>query len=852
MNHPGELRLLRNRGGGEFADANALAGIGGLDWPAGPLEPCDLDGDGDSELLASGRPGVGLRYFRNRGGTFVATEVEQPPGVQRGEAKDIDCVDLDLDGDLDVLVTRLYNEDSWPVPNLVFENLGHGRLRGVVPAARGLGGERDWSYASAPVDLFGDPAPEIVTSVLWTRSHRLLQRGSDGRWADVSREVGLGTAVPWGNRPVPGDLDGDGDFDLLLLESRGRSHVYRNDGDRLEDVLGFGFDGPTGPGIDDHTPIHGDLVDLDGDADLDLVVSDWRVGARLHLNDGGMVFREVTEESGTRLADVHASAAADIDGDGDVDLYLARNGEPNVLLRNPAPGTGRNVRLVSLRRSVGGASVRLLDELGGLRALRAYPTSGLPMLLPASAGPEVLEVIFADGTVVRAPAPEEGGTVVHLERGALRAWLSLRSALGARMTWMDRRVEALRCAGFAVLLALCIAVGRTRRARWFGGTAVPVGLAGLFAVSILLQIEASAVVRLAVPLIWAAVLAGLTWLDLRLTRLQRATRIAHFRLERSLGQGAMGQVHLALDTSRGRRVALKVMHYKLSAEAAAVQRFRREAELGARFDHPGLVKVFEAGECTIFDGDLPRRTLYMAMELVDGRSLREWLVETGPLPVGQACRITVELLRALAVLHEGGVVHRDLKPDNVMVRADGAIKITDYGIAHGTGVATLTGTGQVVGTIAYMPPEQAKGRRPNNRADLWSVGVLAYEAIAGRRPFVAEEPMLLVYQILTAEPPRLDSLRHDLPVPVVEAVHRALQRTWEDRWPDARAFARALEPYADRDVRARSLRSRGDVASSVADRARGVGPGVDTGADTTLDWEETVDLEAAREGGDDD
>jgi len=834
VNHPGELRLLRNRGGFEFADANDLAGIGGLDWAPVVTHPCDIDGDGDSDLLTVGSPGGGLVYFRNRGGTFTPTDVEPPPDLRPGIGKDIDCADLDRDGDLDVLVTRLYSGDSWPVANLVYENLGYGRLRGAVPAARGLGGERDWTFVSAAVDLLGDPGPEVFASVLWTRSHRLWRRLDDGRWADVSEEVGLGTSTPWGNLPLPGDLDGDGDFDLLVLESRGRSHLYRNDGSRLEDVAAFGFVGPTGRGRDDHTRINGDLVDLDGDADLDLVVADWQVGARIHLNDGGLVFREVTAASGTRLDDVRATAAADLDLDGDIDLYLGRAGEPNVLLRNPAPGGGRHVRLVSLRRAPGGATVRLLDPHGELRALRSYPTSGVPLALPPAGGSETLQITFADGTVVSVPAPAAGASTVHLEAGPTRFWLGVSWAVGHRLAWMDRQAEGLRAGAFLLLLACCVAVGRTRRARWFGGVPVPLALAGLYSASALALVEATAPTRLAALPAAGAIVVGLAWLDLRLTRLRRATRIAHFRLQRSLGEGGMGRVHLAHDTSRGRRVALKVMHYKLSSEPTAVARFRREAELGARFDHPGLVKVFEAGECTVFDGDQPRRTLYMAMEFVDGRSLREWLSDTGPLPLGQACRIGVELLRALAVLHDGGVIHRDLKPDNVMVRADGAIKLTDYGIARGKETVTLTGTGQLMGTIAYMPPEQAQGSRPDRRADLWSAGVLIYELLSGRRPFAADDPMVLVYKILTDEPPRLDGLRAALPVPVVEAVHRALERTVEDRWHDAAGFAEALEPYADRDVSTRSLRSGGVDVSAGGSLPPGVGPGVDTGAETTF------------------
>ncbi len=807
---PDDVRLFRNGGDWTFTDASEAAGIGGGIGQEGVVEACDLDGDGASEVLTWWRGEQQLHQYRNLGdGRFEEASPPGPAGAGPVTVEDLDCADLDGDGDLDVYVTCIYDDGQRPAPNLVYENRGAGRLRGVLPATRGLGGWRDWTFQSAFVDLDGDAFSELVSSVLWSRRSRVLRRLPDGRWEDATADVGLGVTAPWGNVSLPADLDGDGDFDLLMLESRGRSRFYRNDGGRLVDLPLLDGRPLTSRPSADQDALSGAAIDLDGDRDVDLLLRDPRAGARVLLNDGGLRLRDVSADAGLPVRGVRSVALADVDADGDPDLYVGRgNRYRNQLMENPRRGEGRSVRLGSLRSSVAGATVELLDQDGQLLQLLRYPDSGLGVLLAAPTGDgERLRVRLSDGTTRELPAPGPGASTLQLERGPGRLLLAARRSLHRRIAWADRDDELLRGILALLGLALVVTLARRRGTIWLSRPKYGLALLGAYAGLALATAPLAAPWRSVGLAAWLLGLAGLTWLDRRLSRLRRATWVAHFRLERNLGSGAAGTVWLARDTARNRTVALKILHPELTEKDFAPERFRREAEVGARFRHRNLVEVYEYGECQVFDGDRPRGARYLSMEYVDGRSLRAWLRERSQIPLGQACRIAVAVLRGLAAIHEAGVVHRDLKPDNVMISAGGRVKVTDYGLARGPGIATLTASTDIVGTLAYMAPEQARSPRPTAAADLWAVGVMLYEMLAGRRPYVADEALALVFLILNEDPPGLEELGVRLPGPVAAAIRRAMERDVERRWPAAADFSRVLEPYADPEVSTRLLSS---------------------------------------------
>jgi serine/threonine-protein kinase len=269
-----------------------------------------------------------------------------------------------------------------------------------------------------------------------------------------------------------------------------------------------------------------------------------------------------------------------------------------------------------------------------------------------------------------------------------------------------------------------------------------------------------------------------------------------YEIERLLGEGGMGEVYVARHKHIGKDVAIKFLRRDLTSDDDAVTRFAREARAAAAVGHRGIVDIYDVGACS--DG-----SPYLVMELLDGASLRTVLEGHAPLTVGQTAAIVSELLSALAAAHDKGVVHRDLKPDNVFIeRSDGplSVKLLDFGIAkmaEGAGLR-VTQTGRPMGTAPYMSPEQARGARDlDARVDVYAVGVMLYESLAGRLPFDADNYNAMIVQILTEPAPALRTLRPDLPVEIDELVMRALAKDARQRFQTAEELLSALRPHAD-------------------------------------------------------
>jgi eukaryotic-like serine/threonine-protein kinase len=257
-----------------------------------------------------------------------------------------------------------------------------------------------------------------------------------------------------------------------------------------------------------------------------------------------------------------------------------------------------------------------------------------------------------------------------------------------------------------------------------------------------------------------------------------------YRVVRRLGSGGMADVWCAEDAQLGRRIALKVLHTRFATDPGFVERFRREASSAAGLQHPNIVGVFDRGE---WDG-MP----YIAMEHVDGRTLKAIVAEEGPLGPDRAIELTEQVLRAAGFAHRRGIVHRDLKPHNVLVDAEGRVRVADFGIAR-AGASDMTETGSIVGTAQYLSPEQAQGLPVSPRSDLYSVGVLLYELLTGRVPFDAESPVTVALKQVS-EAPVPPSQRNPAVPPALEAVVlRALEKDPARRFQDADAFIAALE-----------------------------------------------------------
>ncbi|MES9622516.1 protein kinase domain-containing protein [Streptomyces tuirus] len=270
----------------------------------------------------------------------------------------------------------------------------------------------------------------------------------------------------------------------------------------------------------------------------------------------------------------------------------------------------------------------------------------------------------------------------------------------------------------------------------------------------------------------------------------RALANGRYQLRDLLGQGGMASVHLAYDSVLDRQVAIKTLHTDLGREQAFRERFRREAQSVAKLTHTNIVSVFDTGEDTL-DG---MTTPYIVMEYVEGRPLGSVLDEDvrqqGAMPADKALKITADVLAALEISHEMGLVHRDIKPGNVMMTKRAVVKVMDFGIARAmqSGVTSMTQTGMVVGTPQYLSPEQALGRGVDARSDLYSVGIMLFQLVTGRLPFEADSPLAIAYAHVQEEPPVPSSINRSLPPAVDALIARALKKNPNERFPSAEAM----------------------------------------------------------------
>jgi serine/threonine-protein kinase len=251
-----------------------------------------------------------------------------------------------------------------------------------------------------------------------------------------------------------------------------------------------------------------------------------------------------------------------------------------------------------------------------------------------------------------------------------------------------------------------------------------------------------------------------------------------YRLDERLASGGMGEVWKATDELLGRPVAVKVLKEQYVSDENFRERFRAEARFAASLQHSGIAQVYDYGE--------QDELAYLVMELVPGETLSRILSVEGRLSTDTSLDIIGQAARALQVAHTAGIIHRDIKPANLMVTAEGVVKITDFGIARGGGSSTMTQTGQVMGTAQYVSPEQATGRRITPASDLYSLGVVAYECLAGMPPFAADTPIALALMHVREDPPPLPS---DVPPAIRGLVSAMIAKDPDDRPAGAREIA---------------------------------------------------------------
>jgi serine/threonine-protein kinase len=261
-----------------------------------------------------------------------------------------------------------------------------------------------------------------------------------------------------------------------------------------------------------------------------------------------------------------------------------------------------------------------------------------------------------------------------------------------------------------------------------------------------------------------------------------------YRIERKLGAGGMADVYLAEDQELGRRVAIKILNDRHAADDSFIERFRREAKNAAGLSHPNIVSIYDRGEA--------EGTYYIAMEFLDGRSLKELIVGRGPAPIKVTIDYSRQILAAVGFAHKHGIVHRDIKPHNVLVGPEGRLKVTDFGIAR-SGASQMTEVGSIIGTAQYLSPEQARGAPVDQTSDLYSVGVVLYEMLTGQVPFTGDTPLEIAMKHLSEVPRPPSELRPEVPHDLDSVVLRALAKDPSERYQSAEEMDADLARVAE-------------------------------------------------------
>src|SRR5690606_12530551 len=286
-----------------------------------------------------------------------------------------------------------------------------------------------------------------------------------------------------------------------------------------------------------------------------------------------------------------------------------------------------------------------------------------------------------------------------------------------------------------------------------------------------------------------------------------------------LGEGGMAEVYLATDLLLNRAVAVKILHARFAGDREFVERFRREARAAASLSHPNVVNIYDVGE----DQD----THYIVLEYVKGRNLKDILRRYGPLPIRQATFVARAVAAALAAAHRQNLIHRDVKPHNILITDEGRVKVTDFGIARAASAATLTHTGTMLGSVHYFSPEQARGQPAGPQSDVYSLGVVLYEMLTGRVPFTSDTPVGVALKHLQEDPVPPSHYRRRLPERLEAIVLRAMAKDPGERYPspadmlaDLRAFSREYQPAEEEFLLEEDEGSRWDEEETAAASTR--------------------------------
>ncbi len=752
----------------------------------------DLDNNGLVDIFTR-TPSVGNSCYFNLG-SWKFRYQPRPLPMDDNSNGAISFADLDNDGDLDLLFLSIAQADSLK-PLWLYENDGIGNFSGGLnfgvptPSNAAAGGILVADFNNDGLaDIFkydkNDPCELYLNEGNFRFKEAAAAGGIDGTYFEAHPYIVEATA---------GDVNNDGAQDIFLVWRQGRAAFFLNDGKaHFSPGQTLEFSDPSYAGAG--------LADIDCDGDLDLFFKD-----RFYKNDRG----EFSEYSEIGFRNQGLPYLTDFDADGDADLWLLdmETLRLNLYENSFNPERVLSVKLRGIRgNSQGiGAKVTLWRKDGEGRPGMAASQEALHPL-PLQFYPDAqsrydLEVVFPGGKTVRRENVAPGYLEISEFSGpAGWFWKSVYS-LARSLKYAHPAWELARLPLLVLLVWLFFRFAEKQRTRQY--LAHPLFIAGL-ALLYLLSIHAtiregklySAIVSLAVfggAGALALIAAG------RMVQRRESRYISHFKLLEFLGKGGMGQVYKALDMNNKNIVALKILHEDLLHDPENRKRFAGEGQLLSSFSHRHIVKVFEIGEADSTGmpapgagGDAPRRG-FIAMEYLPGGTLKDYLKQHSPLTLAEAQRLLLQIAEGLREIHARGIIHRDVKTGNVMLDGQGEVRIMDFGLSKSPLVSAMTSLGTVIGTLGYVAPEQVTGMEVDQRADIFSFGVVIYELLTGKLPFSGENEMALIHAIFNTTPTPPSCLRAGEMDPKWDAlVARCLAKTPGERFAGMEEVVEAL------------------------------------------------------------
>ncbi|HSP86912.1 MAG TPA: protein kinase, partial [Ignavibacteriaceae bacterium] len=708
--------------------------------------------------------------------------------------------DFDNDGDLDLFISN-YEKGS-----LFYKNNGSAQFEKIIPEFRNYYGHR--TLGATLSDFNNDGLVDIFipfqTPFKKERYKLYLNKGNfkfnpkSDETFHTDKETSILTSVS-----LAQDFNNDGFTDIFIYNQKASSFLLLNNGDAsFKDVsLYSGFvQTVTHP-----EPVNGIInsADVNNDGLLDIYVS-----SKLFLNNDRIKFTEVSEQTGINFTG--NPSFSDFDQDGDVDLFVGSSrisqgkGDRAILYRNnlnnknfikvKAAGDlsnraaiGAKVFLIS-SDSAGKETGKQLREIGlGSSPMIQQNISevhfGAPQGFKYSA-----KIIFPSGIEKFVEDIKPGSSITIYESSFFSRFRILsQKSLQRTYTLIDPFKESLKFLLFIVVLIFMILTGRKIGAKNFVSRFYfPAILIIVYLFLVHLTIMESEVVANSVPILlsgtigWISVFASKEFIERK-----NAKYISHYKLGEVLGQGGMGKVFLAEDTNTKKIAALKVINPEIMKDPANKKRFLSEGKILSSFNHPNIIKIYETGET--------ENNAFIAMEYLSNGTLKDYIQKNFPISIKEIKKISLQICEGINEIHKKGIVHRDLKTNNIMFDEEFNIRIMDFGLSKSNLVSTMTNLGTVLGTLGYVAPEQVTNSGVDKRSDIFSFGVILYEMCTNELPFKGNNEIALIHAIFNTVPVQPSSLNKNIPLIVDEIIERCLQKDPAKRYSSVEELKVDLE-----------------------------------------------------------